>query len=46
MNEVWEKPSLKDPGLSKKKENASSLSEDSVDSIRPRHAPDEKEEKI
>lgn len=46
MNEVWEKPSLKDPGLSKKKENASSLSEDSVDSIRPRHASEEKEEKI
>lgn len=46
MTEVWEKPSLKDPGLSGKKRKASSLSEDSLDSIRPRHALSEQEENI
>ena len=45
MNEVWEKISIKDPGLSKKKESSSSFSEDSVDSIRPRHTLSEQEEK-
>lgn len=46
MNEVWEKPLLKDPGLSKK-EKKPSLSEDSVDSIKPRHkTSDEQEENI
>lgn len=46
MNEVWEKPSFKDPGLSKKKEKSPSLSEESVDSIRPRHTLEDKEESI
>lgn len=44
MNEVWEKVSIKDPGLSRKKEKSSPLSEDSLDSIRPRHTPVEQEE--
>lgn len=43
MNEVWEKPVLKDPGLHKEKKKP--FDEDSVDSIRPRHtAADEKGE--
>lgn len=46
MNEVWGKASIKDPGLSKKKEKLSPLSEDSFDSIRPRHTFEDKEEKI
>lgn len=36
MNKIWEKPVLKDPGISLKKKKPS-LSEESVDSIRPRH---------
>lgn len=46
MNEVWEKVSLKDPGLSRKKEKSPSLSEDSLDSIRPRHSLTEQEENL
>lgn len=46
MNEVWEKVTIKDPGLSKKKEKPSPLSEDSLDSIRPRHSLEDREEKI
>lgn len=46
MNEVWEKISIKDPGLSKKKKKASSLSEESLDSIKPRHSLEDKEEKV
>lgn len=44
MNEVWEKVSIKDPGLSRKKEKKPSFSEDSLDSIRPRHSLSEQEE--
>lgn len=44
MNEVWEKPVLKDPGLSKSRKKKA-FDENSVDSIRPRHIiSDEKEE--
>ncbi len=46
MNEVWEKVSIKDPGLSRKEDKSSPLSEDSLDSIRPRHSLTEQEEKL
>ena len=46
MNEVWEKVSIKDPGLSMKKEKNQSFSEESLDSIKPRHSLSEKEEKL
>ena len=46
MNEVWEKISIKDPGISEKKKKTPALSEESFDSIKPRHSLEDKEEKI
>ena len=45
MNKIWEKPVLKDPGISLKKKE-SSLSEESTDSIRPRHEQKEEQEGV